>query len=68
MRWMVSLGIEGRRESQHFGRAELHAKAASLAALDHNRNPSFGHETPTLEHIARSNHWEIMAWTDRRPV
>lgn len=46
---MVPLGVESRGESQHFGRAELDAKATGFATLHHNGNTSFCHGTPTLE-------------------
>ena len=49
MRRMVTLGIEGGGEREHLGGAELHAKAASLAALHDDGNTSFCHGTPTLE-------------------
>src|ERR1700756_3442988 len=45
---MVALGIEGRRQGQHFRGTKLHAKAASLAPLHNNRNASFCHGTPTV--------------------
>jgi hypothetical protein len=43
MRRMVALGIESRREREHVGGTKLHAEAAGFAALDDNRNSSFGH-------------------------
>src|SRR5215472_17553052 len=45
VRRMVALGIEGRGEGEHFGRAEFHAKATSLAALYDDGNASFCHGT-----------------------
>jgi hypothetical protein len=48
MRRVIALGVKGRRQSQNFGWTELHAKTASLAALDDNGNATFGHDkTPT---------------------
>jgi hypothetical protein len=44
---MVALGIEGGRKSEYVGGAKLDAEAASLAALDGDRDKSFGHgESP----------------------
>jgi hypothetical protein len=45
---VIALGVEGRRERQHFGWTELHAETASLAAFDDDGNATFGHDkTPT---------------------
>ena len=46
MRRMVPLRIESGGERQHVRGTELHAKATGFAALDHNRNTSFCHESP----------------------
>ena len=54
VRRMVPLGVESRGESQHFGRAELDAKATGFATLYHNGNTSFCHGTPTLEVLGTS--------------
>jgi hypothetical protein len=43
---MVSLGVEGRGKSEHFGGTELDAKATGFAALNHDGNATFGHEDP----------------------
>ena len=48
VRWVISLGIEGGREGQHVRGTEFHAKAASFATLDDDRNTSFCHEIPQL--------------------
>jgi hypothetical protein len=45
---MVALGIEGGREREHVRGTKLHAKPASLAALNNDRNTSFCHENPPL--------------------
>jgi len=41
--WVVSLGIERRRERKYACGAKLDAEAAALAALDGDEDRSFGH-------------------------
>src|SRR6266568_858934 len=47
MRWVITLGIEGGGECEYLGGTELNTEATGLATLDHNRNASFCHGTPT---------------------
>jgi hypothetical protein len=46
MRWVIALGIEGGRERQNLGWAELHAEAARLATLHDDANCAFRHAPP----------------------
>ncbi len=47
VRRMVALGIESRGERKHLSRAELHAEATGLAALNHDGNRASRHHNPT---------------------
>ena len=49
MRRVVSLGIKSGREREHMRGTEFHAEAASLAALNDDRNASFWHLIPQLK-------------------
>ena len=56
MGWVISLGIECRRERQDLGGAKLDTEAAALAALDRDGDGAFGHlwaEEHVDGHVAR---------------
>jgi len=47
VRRVITLGIEGGGECEYLGGTEHNTEATGLATLDHNRNASFCHVTPT---------------------